>query len=205
MLRQKTFAIEVALDKALELFCERGYHGTSMPLIAAHLKLSRSTMYTTFRAKPALFVQALRHYHVECRAPGLSELRAAGAPRAALVKAFEVAGASGEERHRRALALVIEAARGLKPRVPEMERLVEETIENLEVRFRDAIERGRAAAEIADCVDPVAVARVLLSLYIGLYLLVGNGAAGEPMRSAVLQQVETLLPAPRSERAGDRR
>ena len=107
-----------------------------------------------------------------------------------------MAGASGE-RQPRALYLLIEAAMGLKHREPEIARLVEETALEMEVRFRDAIERGQAAAEIADCVDPVTVARVLLGLYFGVYTLVGR-CAGEPVLSAVLQQVEALLPAPRS-------
>ena len=46
----------------MELFSKGGYHGTTMPAIAAHLKLSRSSVYYTFRAKSALFVQALRRY-----------------------------------------------------------------------------------------------------------------------------------------------
>ena len=39
MARKKTFTIEAALDGALELFSERGYHGTSMQAIAEHMKL----------------------------------------------------------------------------------------------------------------------------------------------------------------------
>ena len=181
----------------MELFRERGYQGTSMLVIAAHLNLSRSTIYETFGTKWALFEQALRRYIGECRAPGLSELSSAPAPRAALLRAFAMAGASGE-RQPRALYLLIEAAMGLKHREPEIARLVDETFLDMEGRFRDAIDRGKAAAEIAAHVDPVTVPRVLLSLYFGLYVIAGSDSAGERVQSAVLQQVEVLLPAPRS-------
>ena len=40
MPRKRTFTIDAALDGAMELFSERSYHGTSMPAIAEHLKLS---------------------------------------------------------------------------------------------------------------------------------------------------------------------
>ena len=103
MPRHKTFAIEVVLDKAIELFCERGYHSTSIQAIAAHLKLSRSSIYATFRSKPALFVQAVRRYNAECRAPGLSELRGAASPRAALVRVFTAAVTGAPGTHRGAL------------------------------------------------------------------------------------------------------
>ena len=78
---------------------------------------------------------------------------------------------------------------------PEIARLVEAAVEDLQERFGHAIERGRVAGEIAASVDPVQTARVLLSLYLGMYVLVRSGAAGEPVLGAVLQQVQALLPA----------
>lgn len=48
---------------------------------------------------------------------------------------------------------------------------MEEVVLDMEVRFRDAIERGKAAAEIADRVNPVTVARVLIGLYPAVVLL----------------------------------
>ena len=198
MPRKKTFTIDAVLDGAMELFSERGYHGTSMGAIAAGLKLSRSSVYSTFPAKSALFVQALRRHLGEGRTPGMSELNGTGSPRAALVRVFEVAAAGQGERHQCALSLLIETAEGLQHRAPEIARLVDETFLDMESRFRDAIERGQAAAEIAAHVDPDTVARVLLSLYFGWYVIAGPGtAAGEPIQSAVLQHVQALLPAPR--------
>ena len=197
MPRKRTFTIDSALDGAMELFSERGYHGTTMQASAAHLKLSRSSVYFAFRAKSALFVQVLRRYTGAGRAPGLSELSGAGPPRAALGEGLRGGAGGEEERQPRALYLLIETAKGLKRREPELAPLVDETFLDMEGRFRDAIERGKAAAEIAADVDPVTVARVLLSLYFGLYVIAGSGTAGEPVQSAVLQQVEALLPAPR--------
>ena len=114
------------------------------------------------------------------------------------MRVFEVAAGGEGERKPRALYLLIEEALGRQPREPEIARLVAETFLDMERRFRDAIVRGQAAAEIAAHVDPVTVARVLLSLYFGWYVIAGPGtAAGEPVQSAVLQHVQALLPAPR--------
>ena len=113
--------------------------------------------------------------------------------RAALVRVFVAAGAGGEERPPGARYLLIEAALWMKHREPEIARLVEGTFLDIEGRFRAAVERGKGAGEIAAAVDPVTVARVLLSLYFSLYVIAGHGAAGERLR-AVLQQVEALLP-----------
>ena len=196
MPRKRTFTIEAALDGAMEVFSERGYHGTSMEAIGAHLKLSRSSIYVTFGDKAALFVKALRRYTGAGRALGLSELGGAGSPRAALVRIFDMAAGSGGERPPRALDLLIEARLRLQHREAEIARLVEETFLDMERSFRAAIERGQAAAEIAAEVDAVTVARVLLGLYIGWYVAARCGTAGEPVQRAVLEQVQTLLPAP---------
>ena len=116
MPRKRTFKIDFVLDRAMELFWERGYHGTTTQVIAEHLKLSRSTIYYTFGGKSALFVQVLRRYYGACRAPGLSELSSnVPSPRAALVRVFEVTG-GGEERQPRARNLLM----GLKHRELEI-------------------------------------------------------------------------------------
>ena len=153
MSRPRTFEINWALDKALEVFWERGgYDRTPMQAIADQLRLSRSAIYFTFGSKQALFAQALR--------------RAAGS----------------------------RTRRELTQRVPAVAQVVAETLQELKARFRDAVERGQGAAEIDAAVDPVTVARVLLALYLGAQVHVGAGVA--PVQRALLQQVETLLPAP---------
>ena len=193
MPRKKSFTVEWALDRALEVFAERGYHRTSMAAIVKHLKLSRSSVYLAFHTKQQLFVRAMQQQQARSSS-GWEELSGPGSPRAKLVRIFEVA-AVGREALPTALRLLIEEALGLTHREPEIARLVDETFEDLEGGFRAAIERGQAAAEIAERVDPEAAARVLLSLYVGLFLITGHDAAGERL-GAVLQQVEALLPAP---------
>ena len=195
MPRSKTFEIDWALDKALELFWERGYDGTSMQAIGDHLKLSRSAIYNTFGSKSALFEQALRRAAGKRRTPGVSELENASMPRAALLRAFELA-AAGSREDWRPLATIISAAVLLTERVPGVAQVVDETFQELEARFRDAVERGQAAAEIDAAVNPVRVARVLLALYLGMHVHIGSGVARAPVQRALRQQVETLLPAP---------
>ena len=193
MPRTKTFSPDAAIDDVLELFWERGYHGTSMSVVAAHLKLSRSSIYQAFGSKQALFVQVLRRYG-PCRVPGLGD--DALSPRGELVAMFERTAAQREAQARS--CLLIDTALELEHvDAPEVARVVGDALGDLEERLREAIDQGRAAAEIAaDVVDPVQTARVLLSLYLGLYVFIRTGAVGEPVLGAVLQQVRALLPAP---------
>ena len=159
------------------------------------LRLSRRAIYNTFRSKPALFVQALRR--AASKSPVLSELESAAAPRVALVRMLEMAAGSRQERQRRPLALLIEAVAVPKHRDPEVARLVDETLLDMEARIRQAVERGQTDAEIDAEVDAVAVARVLLVLYLCSYVLAVSGVAGQPVQRAAQQQAEELLPASR--------
>ena len=192
MPRSKTFSVESALDQVTELLLEHGYAALTGREIGEDLGVSRSTIYVTFGSKRAMFVRALRRYG-PARVPGLSELRDAPSPRAALARVFELVIAAGRGKQQR--CLVLNTLLDIPAGDPEVVRLVEDAVQVLEERFREAIERGRCASEIAAGVDPVQTARVLLSLYLGIYVLIRSGAAGDPVLHAVLQQVQALLPA----------
>lgn len=195
MPRKKTFTIEFALDKAMELFWERGYQNTSMREIAEHLGLSRSSIYATFGDKHTLFVETLRRYGAECRAPGLSDLGTAESPRDALVKVFELAIADAGEARRRDHCLLINTAMQLMYSDPEVNQVVESAFLEMENSFRSAIERAVTGGEVAAAVNAVQTARSLLSIYLGLCVLLRSGARGEILQ-AVTHQVEAMLPAP---------
>ncbi len=62
MSRNKTFDINEAISKAINVFWEKGYEGTSMQDIVDALGLSRSSIYETFGNKKNLFLAALDLY-----------------------------------------------------------------------------------------------------------------------------------------------
>src|SRR5258708_35156550 len=68
MARQKEFDCEDALQKAMELFWSRGYQAASIQDLVKHMGISRQSLYDTFGAKHALYLQALDRYRrVESR------------------------------------------------------------------------------------------------------------------------------------------
>src|SRR5918999_5563657 len=79
MARPKSFDEEAVLDQAVQLFRERGYEGTSLADLEAHLGLGRQSLYNSFGDKHALFLKALDLYRREVGEPGVSRLNAPGA------------------------------------------------------------------------------------------------------------------------------
>src|SRR5215211_1091932 len=62
MPRPKSFDQDAVLDQAVQLFWERGYEGTSLAELEAHLGLGRQSLYNTFGDKQTLFLKALERY-----------------------------------------------------------------------------------------------------------------------------------------------
>ena len=199
MPRPKTFAVEDALDIAIELFAERGYENTGMADLADRLGLSRSSIYVTFGNKQSLFEQTLQRYGTECRAPGMHAFRGDGSPRAALLGAFEWATDAVAPAQRDELCLLVNTALESRNFAFGVSAALRQMLLGVEQQFRDAIERARGTNEVAGNVDPVQTARALLALYLGLCTLVRTGA-GEPVLHAVVQHAVSLLPEHAAER-----
>jgi TetR/AcrR family transcriptional repressor of nem operon len=58
----KKFEPEVVLQKAMEVFWERGYEAASLAELLKNMGISRKSMYDTFGNKQSLFLKALEHY-----------------------------------------------------------------------------------------------------------------------------------------------
>jgi TetR/AcrR family transcriptional regulator, transcriptional repressor for nem operon len=62
MARTKVFDEEVVLNKAVNLFWEKGYNGTSAQDLVDELEISRSSLYDTYGDKYQLFKNSLLQY-----------------------------------------------------------------------------------------------------------------------------------------------
>ena len=65
MARNKAFDPEEKLEKARDLFWEKGYNATSMQDLCEGMKLNRASIYDTYGDKYALFQQCLQNYAKE--------------------------------------------------------------------------------------------------------------------------------------------
>jgi AcrR family transcriptional regulator len=62
MARPREFDIDSALDRAMELFWEKGYDGATLPDLTATMGISRPSLYAAFGDKQALFRRVLDRY-----------------------------------------------------------------------------------------------------------------------------------------------
>lgn len=65
MARTKVFDEDLILNKAMNLFWEKGYNATSAQDLVDGLGISRSSLYDTFGDKHTLYIKALQKYREE--------------------------------------------------------------------------------------------------------------------------------------------
>jgi TetR/AcrR family transcriptional repressor of nem operon len=63
--RTKVFDEQQVLDKAMNLFWQKGYNATSAQDLVDGLGISRSSLYDTYGDKHSLFIKALQQYRKE--------------------------------------------------------------------------------------------------------------------------------------------
>jgi TetR/AcrR family transcriptional repressor of nem operon len=171
MARTKEFDPDTVLQKALELFWERGYEATSMADLVAHLGISRASLYDTFGGKHDLYVRALDWY-VQSRDPGLVDMLSQPGPVLPAVHALvEAYVAESLDDKRRRGCMVVNAAVELMPRDARAARRVEASWDTLETALASALTRARAQGEIPAGKDPRALARFLLVMLQGMRVL----------------------------------
>ncbi|GAB3973654.1 TetR/AcrR family transcriptional regulator [Actinoallomurus acanthiterrae] len=180
MARTKEFDPDAVLQKAMELFWERGYEATSMADLVEHLGIARASIYATFGGKHDLYVKAYERY-VQSRDPNVVEMLSQPGPALPAVRALVRAYAeeSATDPHRRG-CMVVNTAVELGGRDPQAARRVEASWDVVETALTSALTRARAQGELPADRDPRALARFLLVLLQGMRVL--GRAAPDPAR-----------------------
>jgi len=191
MARPKEFDTTAVLEKALDVFWDKGYEAASLQDLLDAMRISRSSFYETYGSKHDLFLAAMERY-VDTRV-------------GELVGGLE-GGGSGKEAIRRTMAEVVDhlacpdGRRGcfvnncaveLAPHDAAAAVHVQGALRRFEDAFYRAVRRGQKQGEIRKEKDPRALARFLANNLHGLQVL----AKTRPGRQALEDVVEIALQA----------
>ncbi|WP_067813863.1 TetR/AcrR family transcriptional regulator [Nocardia inohanensis] len=192
MARTKEFDPETVLQRALELFWQRGFEATSMADLVEHLGIAKASIYGTFGNKQELYAKALRRY-LEITDPAIVGALSQPGPALPAVKSLierYVSEAVDDERRRG--CMVVNSAVELAGQDPDVARLVESSWAQLEAALTSALLRARAQGELAADSDPRALARFLLVFFQGVRVLERAPDAGARLRDAARVAVSIL-------------
>lgn len=189
---EKTFDLDDATDKAMQVFWKKGYEGTSMADLIKAMQINKGSLYNAFGSKKALFDRALARYDQQSRAVRLAELREWDDPVAAIDAFFSGMIEEAQQDPSCLGCFVINTAQDLPNQPPEVAEIVTTSLNEIEGFFCEMITRGLETGQIAGTLNAAETAKGLLSLFVGLRVL-SRGAGSPETLSAVRNSAMALI------------
>ncbi|WP_164018353.1 TetR/AcrR family transcriptional regulator [Pyxidicoccus trucidator] len=186
MARTKEFDREEALDRAMQVFWDKGYEATSLSELLEAMGIARQSLYDTFGDKHALFLEALDRYETHRVDQLRSCLETAPSVTRAFRDIFESIVDESESEKRRG-CMGVSAVVELAPHDRELAKSIAARQRGLEAIFFRALEQSRERGELAPSKDTRALARFLVGALQGLRV----AATADP-KSAALRDIARI-------------
>lgn len=183
MARPRQFDETTVLEAAMNRFWAQGFEQTSVRDLAEQMGITGASLYNAFGDKRSLYRQAFVHYlaqTVRDRVARLDKL-----PPAQAIRSFfdEIIERSVDDKQRRGCMLV-NAALELAPYDPEFQQLVAEEMMFIEAFFRRCAEAGQKDGSITDRRSADELAKLLLSVLLGIRVLARTRPQREVLQGA---------------------
>lgn len=191
MARPKEFDREEALRRAIPVFWEKGFAGTSTEDLVRAMGIGKQSLYDTFGDKRRLFLEALRTYNTESLAALLEKVRAGPSPLAAIERVL--VELTEDRPAQRALGcLGVNAVCELAGEDAEIRSLSATCAAFLETALTGVIAEAKAKGEVREDIEPRVAARFLATTLSGLKVQAKGGAPPEALRDVAGFAVASL-------------
>ncbi|GCE29385.1 TetR family transcriptional regulator [Dictyobacter alpinus] len=191
MARPKEFNRDQVIDKAMDLFWEKGYEGSSVEDLVQCTGIGRGSLYDTFGDKHALYLIALDRYMGTSGGP-LNNLQGQeNSFRDALRNFFQDRIEEAFTGPTRYGCFMVNAGIELAPHDPEVAQKVQGGLDQTEEAFYHVLIKAQAAGELSWKANPHQLARFLLNTLLGIRVL----SRANPDRQTLQDVVETALMA----------
>ena len=188
MARTKAFDTDEVLDRALHIFWQKGYEGTSMQDLVDGMQINRASIYDTFGNKEQLYLSALQRYLKRNHQQVQQLLAHSSSVRKALEQLLDNMIQESLHDAERKGCFVVNATTGLANRYEEVNQLVLENERCMAFIFEDFIRQGKEQSEISSNQDEGALSSYLFSSIQGLRVLAVTNSD-----LATLRQVKDLI------------
>ncbi|WP_022830457.1 TetR/AcrR family transcriptional regulator [Mucilaginibacter oryzae] len=168
MARTKDFDEEEVLRKAICIFWNKGYNGTSMQDLVDGLGISRSSMYDTFTDKHTLYVKSLERYQKAADEQVCNLIKSAPGAKAAIKRLLEltVNDLIGDDQQKG--CFMVNAEIELASHDDCVKDVICRSVQQMEEAFYMAIVKGQQSGEIQTRQDARALARFISNTIKGL-------------------------------------
>lgn len=173
MARSKEFDPEVAVDRAMGLFWERGYEKSSLQDLVVRMKVGRRSLYDTFGDKRTLFLRSLSRYITRQEASAQEVADAAADGRSAIGALLKTSLVEGSIDDRGCLA--VNSATEVSPGDAEVARKVDHHFATTRQLLTELLRQGRRDGSVASSRDPELLSAVLFNAWLGVRVQMRGG------------------------------
>ncbi|WP_087000065.1 TetR/AcrR family transcriptional regulator [Rhizobium sullae] len=190
--RPREFDMDAALDEALCVFSERGYHAASISELTDAMELTSGSVYKAFKDKRGIFLAAFNRYRAVRRSLLDERLDKAESGRDKIYELLRFYAASSHGDIGRRGCLVVCSANELAIFDGEAAERVAGAFAANEALLLDLIRLGQSDGSIPETLDAATTARALLCLTQGMRVAGKTGRREEDM-TAVADAAMKLL------------
>ncbi len=185
MARHARYDRETALEKAVGLFWEKGYHGSSMKQIEHALDMRPGSIYATFGSKDGLFSEALASYAER----GGREMAAHLEQYDSIVDGLQdylraIAASCGPDTEAPSRAcMIVKTLLESSNTHSELAAQANSILSAIEHALRAALEQAQSRGELASTVDCSRLARFLQAQIMALRAMAERGLTKEQLQA----------------------
>lgn len=184
MARTREFDIELATDRALQLFWSKGYEGTTLADLTETMGINRPSLYAAFGNKEGLFDRALERY---LAGPGAGVLAALGegSAREAVTRIWRFYADAAAIPGRPKGCLLVQGALVCSDESATIRQALTDKRHFGEAVLIERLERAKREGELPRDSKPTELAHYVWTVCYGLAVRAAGGASREEQRRVV--------------------
>jgi AcrR family transcriptional regulator len=197
--RPRAFDRDQALDRAMQVFWEKGYEAASMQDLLAAMQINAPSLYAAFGDKEALFLEAVQRYHAnvraQCNCPGVHTAR-----EWVELLLTELATLFTNRDHPRG-CLAVMALMTAPASSPKVQRVLAQERDQAKARLRARIQQGVEDGELPRDTEVDVLADFYGAIISGMSLQARAGASRKGLLGMVQTAMRAWPPAPAKRKA----
>ena len=159
MVRAAPYDREIALDAAMSLFWDKGYHATSLKDLEATLHMKPGSIYAAFSSKENLYLLSLEHYFETARARLRTQLLQASSLLAGLGEHLRSYARLSQGDTARQVCMLTKTLVDTRSTDPLIAQKTQEYLGWIRSEFATAFDRAKALGELPADADSNRLAR----------------------------------------------
>ena len=190
--RKKSYDREKLVGKAMEIFRDHGFAGTSAEMLVERLGVNRYSLYAEFGSKQGLFDAALQRYDEEVVERNFGPLEAPGAGIGEVRALLEFFGTAGRSPAWGRGCLLCNTAVEFGPDDPSGAGFVQRYFARLSKAFNAALGNAHEKGELRRSVVPREEAAFFTASVLGLFVMLRAKAPPSVIKRAARVAIEHL-------------